>query len=1245
MIPLANIRKNKAFYRWPLFLLTFSLLAPSVLRAETRLDIPGLQAESKVKVSEGKLMLPATDIYISGPGFPLELTRTYNSKSKYMGPFGYGWNFNYGYRIIHKNINDYKPYILRPDSTETSFHYHEWEADYPICYYESTENDKDIMLFDASQGIYTVTDRFKNKKHFGFTPLGNIPIKMEDANGNLTTLTYEIKDVSIGDFTYQGLLLTAVTDSVGRSLTFTYTPDNRCISSVTDPLGRTTYYDYSGYLLRKVTDPAGNKTYYDYNSSRNLTKITYPDETSVTYTYDNDKDRVTGVYGPEGIKRTYRYTESLFADDFRNIIITSETDARNKSTVYTYTMGHEWLFINKPLSSTKARISDFRYLLSSEIDENNHAVSYTYDETGNKLTKKYLSTPEDDTWRYIYEPAFNKIKTVTDPRGHGYTVICTYDYELDQQDPNYAKKGNLIEKEDALGNSTTYTYYPNGLLKTVTDANSHTASYEYDAYGYKFKITDAKLNETTFDYDIAGQLLSKTDARGNTTTYEYDEMDNLIKVTDAQGSETSYVYDSMNRKISETKALGLTTTYTYTQLGKLKTTTDPLNNTTEYFYDAEANKVETKDAEGNSTYYAYDDLNRLITVTDALGHSTHYEYDPVGNRTKITDARDNATTFEYDTKNRLTTMTYPDASYESYSYDKADNLVQKQKRSEDIIDYSYNEINQLETTTYPDSSAVTNDYDPVGNLLSEANANISYTYTYNELNRPINIVSTPGGITSYTYDKVGNRVTLSYPNAQVASYTYDNLNRLGIVHTPQGTAAYYTYDTISRRIQKNLPNGVSTTYTYDNASRLTELINSPTGQLANFAYTYDNVGNRLSMTANEGTHSYTYDDIYQLTDVSYPTDTAGFVYDEVGNRETSNEGAPLTYASNNLNQYSQVAGANYTYDDNGNLTNDGTYIYTYDYENRLISAVGNGHTAAYKYDTKGRRIQATINGTVTNFLYDGDNLIAEANAGYSIIKTYVNGANIDEILQVTRYQSPVTRYYYLYDGLGSVTDITDDTGSLVEHYTYTVYGKPAIYDDQGAILTTSSVDNSYYFTGRRLDSETSLYYYRARYYSYKLGRFLQTDPVGYEAGINLYAYCGNNPVLYIDPSGLVWVITRPVRKWGITWGRHGYFKFDDCSTASLNREDEKTWVGPERKALSPEEEKKWRKWVDLDEDKLREAIEKAKSLNDPKKDDVDGEDYKWSNWPKPSNSSNDWINRRLKEAGGESVLDYKGRWL
>ena len=613
-----------------------------------------------------------------------------------------------------------------------------------------------------------------------------------------------------------------------------------------------------------------------------------------------------------------------------------------------------------------------------------------------------------------------------------------------------------------------------------------------------------------------------TDALGNRTQFAYDENGNRSAITDAHNNVTTYMYDNFNQ---------------------ITAITDALNQTTSFMYDLFGNVTSVTDAQGNTTQKVYDNQNRLQSQTDALNQATLYAYDANGNLTGIIDANGNTTTYIYDSLDHLTMTTWPDGSNEQYIYDKAGNRITRTDRKGQTVTYTYNELNRITAKTYPDNSQVNYTYDNLGRLTAAVNSACSLSYTYDDLNRVTQAVQ-DGKTVSYTYDAMGNRTRLTYPDNSFVTYTYNALNRLvQIKNATEETIADFTYDELSRRTRLDLRNGTRTEYQYDTLHRLTSLSSKKTSTetiITNFNYTFDRMGNRLSMTTPSGVNSYQYDAVYQLTGVDYPSPFTdmNYNYDNVANRTSTVNGGMVNYTANTLNQYTTAGDTVFTYDANGNMTGSvapaptpavppylgGTYSFQYDYENRLVQADTPSNIASYAYGPFGRRTAKTVSSETVKYIYDGAQIIAEYDGSDTSLRKFIYGVGIDEPVVM---DTGGTQYYYHFDALGSVTALTDSDGALVETYRYDVYGKPCIMDasDPFAIeccfsACSTTVGNPYLFTGRRFDSESGLYYYRARHYSPELGRFLRVDPIGYFDSLNLYQYVQSNPINFVDPFGL-----------------------------------------------------------------------------------------------------------------------------
>jgi len=383
-----------------------------------------------------------------------------------------------------------------------------------------------------------------------------------------------------------------------------------------------------------------------------------------------------------------------------------------------------------------------------------------------------------------------------------------------------------------------------------------------------------------------------------------------------------------------------------------------------------------------------------------------------------------------------------------------------------------------------------------------------------------------GRYVGYQYYDTGLRKKLDYPGtADDLNYKYDALGRVTQLKRLFLPMAEYEYDELSRRTLLTYGNDAEIEYEYDVANQLRRISNNINdGNVIEFAYPqYDKVGNRLSMKIGDGnTQVYDYDKLYQLTSVDYNDgNETKYHYDTLGNRIDVNDGTSVTYVRNALNQYTSVGGTNFTYDKNGNLTNDGTRSYTYDCENRLIRAGSLLHN--FKYDYRDRLVKGRF-GTNLRFTYDGDQVIAEyLESTGALMGKYIYGPGIDEpICRIHVSGGEETKYYYHYDGLGSVVALSDENANIVEKYSYDVYGKPVIRGPGDEPRTTSSYWNRYMFTGRDYDSSTGLYYYRARWYNPDIGRFMSGDQAYYSDDLNLYTYCRNNPINLVDPYGMGW---------------------------------------------------------------------------------------------------------------------------
>jgi RHS repeat-associated protein len=1056
-----------------------------------------------VDSADGNVYETATDVSIAGRGFPLAFSRTYNSYTAAApgakaGVLGFGWVTNLGASL---SISPSTVTLTEENGSHTVFTLSgsTWKA------------APDVIASLTHDTVGTWTLRRQAQQTLTFNSSGQLT-KMSDRNGYPTIYNYNSTGQLISVTAY-----TDLTETIGRTLQIGYNTSNQ-IATVTDgnvsPPRVVRYeYDPTGELT-DVFDVNGGHTRYVYDNSHRMTAMFDPKCESTP----GCRGVVTGYNGAGQVDSqtdqlgrpptTFSYTGDPTSASGGTTTI---TDPKGNVTVDTYQYGVR-ISETRGAGTPQQAITFYRYDPATGqpvmiVDPNGYATSMTYDASGNMLTKTDPLSRET-TWTYN---KFHEPRTVTDPLG----VPTTNKYDTN---------GNLISTSTPLVGTaevqkTTYVYgdsaHP-GDVTSMVDPDGHTWTYTYDGYGDRTSTTDPGGDKSTSTYNADGWRLAAVSPRGNapganpvvfTTVYTYNRFGQVLTVTDPLGHVTTNGYDADQNLTAVTDATKHTTRHTYDLANEQTAVHRPNGTTLKTTYWPDGTVKAQIDGAGNTTLYQYDPLQRVSSVTDPLTRVTSYNYDPAGNLLTTTDAKNQVTTHTYDPANQLTSISYSDG-------------------------------------VTPSVTGIT--YDADGQRTAQTDGTGSWTWTWDSLHRLTAVTEGSNGNITYAYDLAGRVTKINYTPTQAVLRDYDTAGRLTKVTDWLGNTTTFVYDPDSMLTKETFPStpAVVDNYKYNHADQLTNIADTAgTGTVFAATYSRDQDG----QVASDGSAppplapDYGYTTINQLcyagtattNACSTPANTT-YSYSPADNL-INNDGATQSFdAADQLCWTLAVASANacgsvppgastYDYDLNGNRcyalagTTAGTCqsppagatIYGYDQANRLTSYTNGATTASYTYNGDGLRMTKTVSGTPSSFAWDPSGslplLVNEGSTGY------LYGPGDLPLEQI----NGTTVLYYHHDQLGSTRALTDTSGTTQATFSFTPYGIPA--------NTSGIASTPFLFAGQYKDTETGLYYLRARYYNPATGQFLTQDPAVTFTQAP-YEYVGGNPENRGDSSGLDYVL-------------------------------------------------------------------------------------------------------------------------
>jgi RHS repeat-associated protein len=790
------------------------------------------------------------------------------------------------------------------------------------------------------------------------------------------------------------------------------------------------------------------------------------------------------------------------------------------------------------------------------------AETFTYDPAGLLLSYSQADTKPGS-------PTLNQTRTST----YGYTKLANGLKVMTSLDgPGLSA--------DSINDVTTYTYTTTGDLATATDANGLVTtvlarntngqptlveqpdlsrwSFTYDFEGRVLTAGFAGSGQTpllsTFTYDNSGQVLTYKNTRGKIWTFTYDAARRLTETTSPTGDKVTYTYDAAGNVIKEEYRNG-TSPVTFWEgaefdgLSRVLKTLGAMGQTWNYSHDVEDNLAKVTDPLTKTTTNSYDKLNRLISTVDREAFSSGMKYDVQDRMTEYADPRAIKTLFTYNGFGDVLSEVSADRGTITYTYDRR-GLVSTRTDARGItMTYAYDNGGRLKLIDYPANTipdiAFTYDTAFLGvpassnkghvGSISDGIIDTQFGHEVTATGPRIKATATYPGARTYTVteetDFEGNPTRTIYPSGKEVLYTVDNANRITSIKLKNGATTTnlltsMTYVPMGPLKSALYGDGYTQTRTYDKSYRMTGLKDvKGTTKLRELTYLFEGRDNLTKVTdkitaANTETFTYTFRE--SLSGATGPYGALAYTYDGVGNRLTAKLGtATDSYSypatSNRLSMINLATGGTrgFTYDAAGNVITEarpgGTYSYTYNAAGRMAEfRINDVLQATYKYDAMGRQAIRTLTSPTSVTIHsvfdsDGRRIAEYDEATGALIREYVwNGWEAVAVIEGGVISFVRT------DHIGRPVFATNSAGVKVWSASYLPFG--------GVHVSTGSPPNAR-FPGQWFQSESGLHQNWMRDYDPTTGRYLQADPLGLVAGMNVYGYANQSPMMYLDPNG------------------------------------------------------------------------------------------------------------------------------